>query len=194
MGSYDQSLSVADYPRSQFDAAGPWVFPLSDGRTLTVRIATASADDAAAIWQITTDAYREHRGILDPANGSDTETPASVSSQISAGSALIALLEDVPAASLRVTFEPEFLYIGRVGVSPSCRRLGIGRLLMHCAHAAALSAGIASTRLGTRAQLQGNIDFYLSLGYVITSKRQHPLGTDDVIIFTRQLCASDALP
>jgi predicted N-acetyltransferase YhbS len=171
--------------RQRFLSLGPWHATLRDGSSLHVRVATP--EDAEAVWQITTDAYQEHRGQLDPPNGSDFETPADVRLQLETGAGLIALIDGTPAGSLRVEFKPGFLYIGRVGVKTACRRLQIGHRLMQTAHVAAHVCGYREIRLGTRAQLDGNLRFYDALGYKVSGAHKHPRGTDVVIFFTLHL-------
>ncbi len=180
----------ADSRSQQFVSLPCWRFTVPQDSVLEVR--PAGPEDAEAIWHITSEAYREHRGQLDPPNGSDIETPEDVRLQIVQNGALIALLNGVPAASLRITHELGFLYIGRVGTTPNFRRCGVGAKLMRCAHAAAHLLGYTQVRLGTRAHLPANIAFYSALGYFVTLRHRHPRGSDEVVHFARAVSAADA--
>ena len=89
----------------------PALLELRNGDEL--RIEVASPGHADQVLYVTHRAFMEFRGLLDPPNGSDTETAAEVVSQMQNGGAIIGYLEDRAAASLRMTVNPDHIYIGR---------------------------------------------------------------------------------
>ena len=148
-----------------------------------LRIKTASTEDAALVHSITHKAFNEFRGVLDPPNGSDSETPEDVAGQMLKGGALIGYLNGRAAASLRITVNPDHLYIGRVGVTPHYRNKGIGKAMILRAENIAAHLRLPEVRLGTREKLTDNVDLYLKLGYTIDRVIRHSRGPDNVVLF-----------
>src|SRR5262247_3285245 len=87
-------------------------------------------DDAPLILEMVQAAFDEYRTMLDPPSGAHQETVDTVSQKIAEGGAFLALLDDVPAGC--VVYEPEedALYLGRLAVLRSYRKLGVGRMLV----------------------------------------------------------------
>lgn len=157
--------------------------PLKDGRTLTIQWVGTEA--ANAVHRATSLAFAEYRGKLDPPNGSDLETVEMVSDQIAGGLGVTATIDGECVGSLRFSLQPDHLHVGRVGVIPAERGIGIGRKLMIFAEMMAKHLGYTEIRLGTRAKLVSNIRFYQSLEYIIVEELQHPRGVDRIVLMTK---------
>ncbi len=157
--------------------------PLNDGRTLVIQWVGVEA--ARAVHLATSLAFAEYRGKLDPPNGSDLETVEMVAEQIAGGLGVTATIAGECVGSLRFSLQPDHLHVGRVGVIPAERGIGIGRKLMKYAEMMAKHLGYTEIRLGTRAKLDSNIRFYESLEYTIVEELQHPRGVDRIVLMTK---------
>jgi GNAT superfamily N-acetyltransferase len=165
----------------------PAIVTLRDGDDLRIEAAIRNYDSAELIHRITREAFEEFRGFLDPPNGSDFETPEVVATQMLKGVALIGYVSGAGAASLRITLNPDHLYIGRVGVVPRMRCKGIGRAMIHRAELIAAHLQLPEVRLGAREKLTDNVALYLKLGYTIDRVMPHPRGPDNVVLFLKRV-------
>lgn len=154
-------------------------------------IVAATSSQAKVVHDITHEAFTEFRGVLDPPNGSDSESPEDVASQILAGGALIGYLAGCPAASLRISINPDHLYVGRVGVVPAFRGKGIGKAMLRHAERVAAHLQLPEVRLGTREKLTDNVALYLKLGYTIDRVVPHARGSDMVVLFVKRVSPND---
>lgn len=186
MASFEKEADVSAAVRiASLAALPPLYYMAACGEALTVTV--AELDDAPIVHDITSRAFCEFRGLLDPANGSDSETPVDVAEQIRSGGALIGWLGSVPVASVRLTFYPDYLYIGRLGTVPEHRGKGIASALMAGVEETASRLGYSEIRFGTRQKLQKNVDLYVKLNYEISGVRKHSGGSDMVVMFRKHL-------
>ncbi len=132
----------------------------------------AKIDDAAAIWEITRDAfthYCELAGISDIAALHETE--ADVRRDIGEKTVLVAYIDDCVVGSLRLTFDDETktAYLSRFGVRRAYRNNGIGKSLANMADIMAISRGMKCVRLHTASKVAEIMRFYYSRGYYVES-------------------------
>ncbi|MCU0567443.1 MAG: GNAT family N-acetyltransferase [Oculatellaceae cyanobacterium Prado106] len=147
--------------------------------TASATIRRATFDDVQGIHTLTQSAYAEYRTLI-PYSSIWQETPQEIASELELGSIFLAEIEAKPVGSVRcyrqTTLEIErccdrpfcdrpFLYIHRLAVLPSCRRLGLGRLLMQTVEAEAQSQHLSTLCLEVRTAQPENQEFYTHLGY-----------------------------
>jgi ribosomal protein S18 acetylase RimI-like enzyme len=125
-------------------------------------------------------AFAELQAVLPVASGAATETVEDVLNVMRRGGALLAFLDNVPVGSARFILEPDELYVGRVSVIPTHRRLGIASALMHFCEGVAREHGRPRIRIGVRESLPSNVGLYQALGYEKLSIDPHPRGNDRV--------------
>ena len=75
------------------------------------------------------------------------------------------LAQVVRRAASPLTVARSYLMVDELAVSPSARRLGVGRALMAEAEAVATELGLARVELDVRAWNEGAARFYTALGY-----------------------------
>ncbi len=69
--------------------------------------------------------------------------------------------------------ETGYGYLSRLAVLPEYRRLGIGRSLLAQAEQIPRQAGLSQVRLGVRAEITRNLEYYQRLGYQIRESGSH---------------------
>ncbi|HZT43398.1 MAG TPA: GNAT family N-acetyltransferase [Chthonomonadaceae bacterium] len=152
-----------------------------------IRIAPATIEEAAIVHRIMRAAFAEYAGRFDPPSGAFRETVEDVVKAMQEGGAILAWEGSEAAGTARFRIEPDHMYVGRVGVLPSFRGRGIGAAIMAYLETIARAIARPDIRLGTRQALSGNIAFYQHHGYEITEIRQHPRGTDQIVLFHKKL-------
>jgi len=122
-------------------------------------------------------AYAEQRSILDLPAGAFDETAESLRIRLENAYGLLAEVGGEPVAcifcSLEFGMEPGYGYLSRLAVLPEYRRLGIGRSLLAQAEQIARQAGLNQVRLGVRAEITRNLEYYQRLGYQIKESGSH---------------------
>jgi ribosomal protein S18 acetylase RimI-like enzyme len=152
-----------------------------------IRIAPATLQEVAAIHRIMRAAFAEYAVGFDPPSGALRETVEDVVKAMQEGGAILAREGSEAAGTARFRIEPAYMYVGRVAVLPSFRGRGIGSAMMAYMETIARVLERPEIRLGTRQALPGNIIFYQYLGYEIVQIRQHPRGTDQIVLFRKTL-------
>lgn len=88
----------------------------------------------------------------------------------------IGLIAEVDGRLLGCAFlrpEPDFLYVGKLAVSPEAQGSGIGSRFLTEAEAIARDLGKPALRLETRIELNGNHRRFGSWGFVRTAEKSH---------------------
>ncbi len=148
---------------------------------MTIRIELATPEQAHLVHQCMRAAYAEYDGVLTPPSGAVGETVADVEQAMAKGGALLAWEGNEVVGSARFQWNPDHLYIGRVGVIPAYRGQGVGAALMERIEAIAREGGASRILFGVRQSLPGNIAFYQRLGYEVVKIEPHPKGGDSVV-------------
>jgi ribosomal protein S18 acetylase RimI-like enzyme len=155
--------------------------------TMTLRIELATPEQAHLVHQAMRDAYAEYDGTLIPPSGALRETIADVQQAMTKGGALLAWDDGEVVGSARFETYPDYLYIGRVGVTPAYRGKGVGSALMRRIEEIARERGFRQIQLIVRMSLPENLDFYRHLGYEVTKTEPHPTGEAMVAYMGKQL-------
>jgi GNAT superfamily N-acetyltransferase len=150
-----------------------------------VRLATA--DEASLVHEITMEAFEDLRGLLHPPSGALSETLEDVIPVVASGEGVLAFVDEEPAGAARFTVKGDHIYIGRIGVLASKRRLGVAGAMLEFVEQKAKDLGFAETRLGTRELLADNVRLYQRLGYEIVIREPHHNGPDIVLEFSKRL-------
>jgi GNAT superfamily N-acetyltransferase len=155
--------------------------------TEMIEIRLATEDEAPLVHALTQAAFEELRGKLNPPSGAHAETLEEVRLTISRGGAILALLDGTPAGCARYELRDRYVYIGRIGVLPSMRKLGIAGAMLEFVERIAIDRDSRELQLGTREVLEANVRLYERHGYVITYRGPHPKGGDNVLEMTKRL-------
>jgi len=148
-----------------------------DQPLITWTIRPVQEPDLPLVAALIRTAYAEQRSILDlPAEAFD-ETTESLRIRLEKAYGLLAEVGGEPVAcifcSLESGMEPGYGYLSRLAVLPEYRRLGIGRSLLAQAEQIARQAGLSQVRLGVRAEITRNLDYYQRQGYQIRESGNH---------------------
>ncbi len=125
-------------------------------------------------------AFAELGGALPVESGALTETLDDVKHAIGTGGAVLAFVDGQAVGSARFRPEADALYVARVSVLPTHRRLGIASAMMRFLESVAPSYGRSVIRIGVRDSLPSNVGLYRSLGYEQVRVDPHPRGADKV--------------
>jgi GrpB-like predicted nucleotidyltransferase (UPF0157 family) len=93
---------------------------------------------------------------------------------IAAEAAVLAGTGSDPAACVFYDRRGNDIYLHRLAVIPSARRMSLGHALVSYVEARAREAGCGRVRLGVRIQLPENQTFYARLGYAVLGPDAHP--------------------
>ena len=154
---------------------------------VTIRLAHPS--DADAIHQLTLDAYMADRDRLHPPSGVFKETVEDVRRAIEQDGVYVAEIDRAMVGTARVRpdeVDTSAMYCGRVAVSPSEQRRGIGTALMKCVERHARESGFDAVTLGVRIELPENMRFYLKRGYRIVREEAHPGHATPTFVWMRK--------
>src|SRR5689334_21097808 len=132
-----------------------------------MEIRHARVEDAEAVHDVVRAAFEEYRGVLPVSVSALDESLEDVREAISEGGVLLAVDGTQAVGTVRYEVRPDLLYVGRLAVSPSQRRRGVGAALMAFVEGLAPSLGRTRIQLATRQSIPGNIAFYERLGYKV---------------------------
>ena len=172
--------------REQVKELEPARTPLRSSGT-EIRIAPATQEQAEIVHRIMRAAFAEYARRFDPPPGAGRETVEDVIMAMREGGAILAWEGAQPVGTARFRIEPDHMYVGRVGVLPSFRGRGIGAAIMAYMETIARVIERPEIHLATRQALSGNIAFYQRHGYEITEIRQHPRGSDQIVLLRKTL-------
>jgi GNAT superfamily N-acetyltransferase len=112
-------------------------------------------------------------GVIDPPSSAHRLTVATLNDKVRDEIGLIAEVDGrfVGCAFLRP--EPDFLYVGKLAVSPEAQGAGIGSRFLTEAEAIARELGKPALRLETRIELTGNHRRFGAWGFFRTAEKSH---------------------
>jgi len=148
---------------------------------MTIR--AALPEDAPVLLELMRAAFEEYEGVLSPSSGAHSETVDTVRRKLTAGGAVLALVDEEPAGWAYYEAVGDLLYFGRLSVLPRFRNRGIGRALLDEVERRARDTGAAGVRLGVRLQLPHLVERYQRLGYQVTEYRTHQGYTTPTYVF-----------
>jgi len=124
-------------------------------------------------------------GVVDPPSSAHRLTVATLKDKVRDEIGLIAEVDGrlVGCAFLRP--EPDFLYVGKLAVSPEAQGAGIGSRFLTETEAIARELGKPALRLETRIELTGNHRRFGAWGFVRTAEKSHP-GYDRITFIEMQ--------
>ncbi|MDP4180128.1 MAG: GNAT family N-acetyltransferase [Bacillota bacterium] len=135
-------------------------------------IRKATSDDAAAIQNITKEAFKKY---MEDTGFSGTmealeETMEDIIKDIETKEVFVAFIDDIPVGSIRLKINPDnTAYISRFGVSLQYHNIGIGKSLMNLVDKLVKSRGIRKVSLHTASKYKDLIRFYYGRGFYIES-------------------------
>jgi ribosomal protein S18 acetylase RimI-like enzyme len=137
-------------------------------------IRPATAADVPTIYKVMKDSFAEYVGLLDPPSGVERETEKDVTESLEHGGMLLAWRGETAAGTVRFQFNEGLMYVGRLGVLPEFRGLGIGSQLMEAIEQVARERGVGTVEIIVRQSLESNLTLYRKLGYGREKWTEHP--------------------
>jgi ribosomal protein S18 acetylase RimI-like enzyme len=139
------------------------------------RIDTSSFDRWQALLDLVMASFAYMNAVIDPPSSALRLTPRSLKEKAETEISYIAYVAGEMAGCAFFRPEPpDFLYVGKLAVSPALQGRGIGRLLLDQAIADAKHLGLPRLRLETRVELTGNHRQFENWGFVKTAENAHP--------------------
>ena len=129
--------------------------------------------DWAALLALIQRAFAVMEGVIDPPSSAHRLTVDSLKDKARDE---IGLTAEVDGRLLGCAFlrpEPDFLYVGKLAVSPEAQGSGIGSRFLTEAEAIARDLGKPTLRLETRIELTGNHRRFGTWGFVRTAEKSH---------------------
>lgn len=124
-------------------------------------------------------------GVIDPPSSAHRLTVDSLKDKARDEIGLIAEVDGRLLGCAFLRPEPDFLYVGKLAVSPEAQGSGIGSRFLTEAEAIARDLGKPSLRLETRIELTGNHRRFGAWGFVRTAEKSHA-GYDRVTFIEMQ--------
>jgi ribosomal protein S18 acetylase RimI-like enzyme len=152
-----------------------------------ITVTKASEADAETVHSVMKAAFAEHATLAAPSRAGQETVEDVRGFIVNKGGAILAWKNGKAIGTARYQLYPDYVYVGRVGVLPESRGLGVGKLLMAHIEQIALEVGRPEIRLGTRKSLPGNAIFYQKLGYSIFKIEPYAHGPDEVVWLHKNL-------
>ena len=131
----------------------------------------APFDWASLLYLIQTEfAYMD--GRIDPPSSMQWLTVAAIAEQAQIGE--VWALGSPPVACVFLTPKVQSLYLGKLAVAASHRRLGLARRLIDLAAIRARALGLSMLELQTRVELTENQATFHALGFAEVARTAHP--------------------
>lgn len=111
--------------------------------------------------------------VIDPPSSAHRLTVASLKDKARDEIGLIAEIDGRLLGCAFLRPEPDFLYVGKLAVSPETQGAGIGSGFLAEAEAIARELGKPALRLETRIELTGNHQRFGAWGFVRTAEKSH---------------------
>lgn len=112
-------------------------------------------------------------GVIDPPSSAHRLTVDSLKDKARDEIGMIAEVDGRLLGCAFLRPEPDFLYVGKLAVSPEAQGSGIGSRFLTEAEAIARDLGKPSLRLETRIELTGNHRRFGAWGFVRTAEKSH---------------------
>mgnify|MGYP000029144269 CR=1 FL=1 len=128
--------------------------------------------DAPAIHEIMQDSFKKY--IADTGLTCSVEalqeTVEDIAYDIRTKEVFIAIIDDVPVGSVRISISPDnTAYLSRFGVRPSYNNQGIGKALISLVDKMLMERGIKKVMLHTASKYRDLVRFYYGRGFYIES-------------------------
>jgi len=124
-------------------------------------------------------------GVIDPPSSAHRLTVASLEEKARDEIGLVAEADGRLLGCAFLRPEPDFLYVGKLAVSPEVQGAGIGSRFLAEAEAIARQLGKPALRLETRIELTGNHRRFGAWGFVRTADKSH-VGYDRITFIEMQ--------
>jgi len=128
--------------------------------------------DAHAIHEIMQDSFIKYiadTGLTAPVEALQ-ETVEDIARDIRTKEVYIAIIDDVPVGSVRISILPDnTAYLSRFGVRPSYNNRGIGKALMSLVDKMLIEKGVSKVKLHTASKYKDLVRFYYGRGFYIES-------------------------
>lgn len=118
-------------------------------------------------------AFAHMDGVIDPPSSMHRLDERALGEKAACETAIVALADDDIVGCAFLDDRGDRFYLGKLAVSPTHQRRGIGRLLMARCEALARDAGKTLIELQTRVELIGNQQAFARLGFVETGRTSH---------------------
>lgn len=112
-------------------------------------------------------------GVIDPPSSAHRLTVSSLKDKARDEIGLVAEVDDRLLGCAFLRPEQDFLYVGKLAVSPEAQGSGIGSRFLAEAEAIAQELGKSALRLETRIELTGNHRRFGAWGFVRTAEKSH---------------------
>ena len=138
------------------------------------RIDPLSFQDWQALLDLILASFAYMNGVIDPPSSALKLTPQSLREKAAAEIGYIVLEKDqlLGCAFFRPE-PPDFLYVGKLAVSPQAQGMGIGKILLDTAIEEARTRNLPKLRLETRIELTGNHERFAKWGFARTAENSH---------------------
>lgn len=140
---------------------------------IIVRPAAPDFSDWERVLRLILDAFAYMGPRIDPPSSALRLTPQSVQAHAESGTLLLAYRAADLVGCLFLHRKNDALYIGKLAVSPTLQRAGIGRKLLEAARSEARSRGIGTLELETRIELTENQAAFARMGFIKTAENSH---------------------
>jgi ribosomal protein S18 acetylase RimI-like enzyme len=146
-------------------------------------IRRATAADIPTIYKVMKGSFAEYVSVLDPPSGVERETEKDVAESLDLGGMLLAWRGETAVGTVRFQFRERLMYVGRLGVLPDHRGLGIGSKLMEAVEQIARQGGVGTIEIIVRQSLESNLILYRKLGYSREKWTEHPKAGEVVYMY-----------
>lgn len=147
----------------------------------TLRITLAVPEQAKAVLTVLRGAFAEQATLVPP-SGAAGEQLETIVAAIESGQTVVALLDGDVVGTVRHHVLPDTIYLGRLGVLPEYRRLGVASALVEwCQEVLAPAESRTTIDVEIRAALPGNIALFRGLGFSEIGSYPHPLDSRSLV-------------
>jgi ribosomal protein S18 acetylase RimI-like enzyme len=134
----------------------------------------ARFEDWEALLALILSSFASMDGVIDPPSSAHGLTPEKLARKAETEIGFAVLRDQKLVGCMFCRPEPEFLYLGKLAVSPDCQGKGIGRMLLTAAEDVAREMRLPALRLETRIELTGNHRTFARWGFEKTTENSHP--------------------
>lgn len=139
-----------------------------------IRIDPANFQDWQLLLDLILESFAYMDGLIDPPSSAMRLTPESLKEKAEAEIGYVAVSDgNLLGCAFFRPEPPDFLYIGKLAVSPKAQGKGIGAGFLNLAIENAKGLGLPRLRLETRIELTGNHERFGKWGFVKTAENRH---------------------